>query len=360
MAEISQSMQNEEWMQFLLRDFETADQLYDAVFRAAMLISRLPFAYVSRLRHGTHLRIEAMVDMLGVGVQPGEDIPLGDLLAGEVLRKEDTLVIPDVASTPLARHSATHRFGVRCFLGTPLRLGNDQIYGVLGLMDRQPHDHLGRPELLRIGMLGRWLSRELQIRRLSRENEARAQRLSTLSLENQNLRTQLEQSSFRDPLTELLNSRYFNQLLQTETARARRHEYQISLLWLALDDFQSISRGQPLSVTHNILRSLASLLRRHLRNVDHACRYGEEVFAILLPQTDLNGASVVAERIRNTVAEHRFSLGQNTDDLQMSLSIGVAGMAPQEEEPARGMLLRARRAWEQSVNTGGNCIHYIR
>jgi len=342
------------WMQFLLQQSTSPSQLFENAFKAAIDITGMPVAGVMRLRLDSHLRVEALADQVGMGYRAGEEHPLNELLEGEVVRKRDTIVIPDVASTQLARHPARLKFGLRSFVGTPLILRNQQLYGVLSMADRRPH-MLGKDELMRIGMLGQWLSQQIELRQLTRELHTKNERLTTLSQQIERMQTQIEQGSIRDPITDLFNRRHFNKLLHTESARAQRHAYPLTLLLIYPDGFSSIARQWGAETGHAILSSFGVLLRRHLRNIDSAARYTEDMFAVLLPQTPAAGSAIVGERIRAAITEHRFT-SQQGQELFLSVSVGIASLLPLENDPANGMLSRARTALEQARNAGGNRV----
>ncbi len=351
-------LSQDSWMHFLMQPAEKAASLYENAFKAAMAITNMPVTGVTRVRHETHLRVEALVDQISIGYRAGDEIPVSEMLENEVLLKRDTIVIPDVATSPLARHPARQKYNIRSFIGTPLLGHNQQPYGVLSLVDRRPHP-LGTEELLRIGLVGQWLSHALSARHLATELHAKRERVAALSHEIQKLQTQIEQGSIRDAITDLYNSRHFNRLLQVESNRAQRHAYPLSLLLVYPDGMHQIARQRGSDITHGILRSIGVLLRRHLRNIDSAARYSEEVFGILLPQTDMPGASIVAERIRSQIANHRFKIGASSGEnkeLLLTVSVGISSLSATESEPANGLLARARGAIQQARNSGGNRV----
>jgi diguanylate cyclase (GGDEF)-like protein len=347
-------------MHFLLQPNATTGQLYENAFKAVMTITDMPVASIMRVRHETHFRVEALADQVEIGYYAGQEWPIGELLENEVLHKRDTIVIPDVATSPLARHPAVARFGIRSFIGTPLLIRNQQPYGILSSVSRKPQA-LDTPDMIRISVIGRWLAHAIEARQLAHELETKNERISVLSHEIQRLKHQIEQGSIRDPITDLFNTRHFNKMLQIESTRAQRHAYPISLLLIYPDGFHNMIHERGSDAIHNTLRSMGVLLRRHLRNIDSAYRYTEELFAILLPQTDLPGASIVAERIRSTIANHSFVIPQTNapatpmpSNLNLTVSIGLATISARESDPAAGLLARARGAVQQARNTGGN------
>lgn len=348
----------ERWIHYLLQPADKSAQLYENAFKAAMSITRMPVAGVWRLRRETHLRVEALADQIGMSFRAGDELPAIDMLENEVLQKQDTIMIPDLASSPLARHPSRMQHNIRSFIGTPLMLQSQQAYGVLSVFSRQP-EALGPDELLKFGLLGRWLSHALESRQLSRELDSKNERIAALSHEVHRLQTQIEQGSIRDPITDLFNSRHFNRLLQVESHRAQRHAYPLSLLLVYPDGLHQLVRQRGSEITHSILRSIGAMLRRHLRNIDSAARHTEEVFGVLLPQTDMPGASIVAERIRATIANHVFKLprsGGGYEEVSLSGSVGIATLSAIESDPATGLLSRARGAIQQARNAGGNRV----
>ena len=351
-----QSHTDEGWMRFLLQPDPQTPQLFENLFRAAVDITDFPLVQVLRLRYETHLRVEALVDQIGVGYRAGAEFPLEDVLDKEVIRKKDSIVIPDISTTSLVRTPAVNRYGIRSYIGTPIILKNQQLYGVLSLFDRESHV-LGPDVLLRISLLGQWLSKEIELRQMSKELSTKNNRVAALAQELQRLQTQVEQGSIRDPITDLLNSRYFNKLLQTEASRAQRHAYPLSLLLVFPDGLPSLRRQLGLDAGNSILSSMGVLLRRYLRTIDSAARYSEEIFAILLPQTDHVGASIVAERIRSTISMHAFTgAGPNAPSLSLTASIGISDMLSFEDNPAAAIFSRARKALEQARSAGGNRV----
>ncbi len=124
-----------------------------------------------------------------------------------------------------------------------------------------------------------------------------------------------------DELTGLANRRKFGEELARELERSRRFGLELCLVMLDIDHFKRINdtRGHP--VGDQVLVGIAEALRASLRNIDLACRYGGEEFALLLPATPGDDAVRVAERVRAAVADR--PLGPD-GDLHVTLSAGVA------------------------------------
>ncbi|MEM1007845.1 MAG: diguanylate cyclase [Myxococcota bacterium] len=345
----------EDWMLNLLQPSAgSIEEVFEQAFEAAIHVSGLEHIRITRLRHDTHLRIDALYSKQQLPYEAGQEIPIEQLLDQEVIRRHDALAIPDLSQSPFSRHPEVLRTHIRSMIGVPLWLSNKQIYGVLSVFDHAPQSW-GTEVLLRTSMIGRWLAHEIELRKMNRELTTKSNRLSSMAQELQRLQKQVEQGSINDPITDLLNSRYFNNLMRVETARAQRHVYPLSLLLLSPDNFAQLRQQFGAAFGDSILRSIGVLLRRHLRNIDSAARYSDEMFAILLPQTDISGSAIVANRIRTTINTHTF-VTPSSPKVHLSISLGISTMNNKDEDPATGMSSRARRALEQARKAGGNRV----
>ncbi|MBW2675376.1 MAG: diguanylate cyclase [Deltaproteobacteria bacterium] len=139
--------------------------------------------------------------------------------------------------------------------------------------------------------------------------------------------------SIVDALTQLYNSRYFYHQLKVEIARAERYEQPVTLLMLDLDDFKKFNDAYGHVEGDEVLSRFGQVLRRCLRKMDSAYRYGGEEFTVVLPMTPTEGAAVVAERIRTEFKKETFSLSPG-QDVHMMVSIGLAQYKPQEDMKA--------------------------
>jgi diguanylate cyclase (GGDEF)-like protein len=139
----------------------------------------------------------------------------------------------------------------------------------------------------------------------------------------------LEELSNTDDLTKLYNRRYFMELLELEFQRAQRYESRISFVMIDIDHFKNFNDSHGHLIGDRILYEVAQILRDSLRVHDIVGRYGGEEFALLMPETDLKGALVVAERYRKRVED--FVLLERDQELRVTISLGVA------DYPRRGL-----------------------
>ncbi|EKQ54378.1 MULTISPECIES: GGDEF domain-containing protein [unclassified Clostridium] len=117
---------------------------------------------------------------------------------------------------------------------------------------------------------------------------------------------QLYQNSYKDPLTGLQNRRYFYDMLVYEMNKLSRDNSTVSLAIIDVDNFKSINDTFGHTKGDKVLKELSHIFVDSVRTYDTVARWGGEEFAIIFPQTDSNGALVLAERIRNIVEEHTF------------------------------------------------------
>jgi two-component system cell cycle response regulator len=166
-------------------------------------------------------------------------------------------------------------------------------------------------------------------------------------IKNLALFEQVKNLALRDALTGLHNYRYFRETLLYEVERSRRYNMPLSLLFLDIDDFKQIN--DTLGHLHGdaIIRDVGALLKSGIRLADLLCRYGGDEFVLLMGQTPLSQAELLAERLRRLIAQsplNQAGLGPG-----VTVSIGVAGLTPgmsMEDliKAADGALYRAKAA----------------
>lgn len=181
-----------------------------------------------------------------------------------------------------------------------------------------------------------------------------------ICLENVINNERLTYIGLTDPLTKVSNRRYVEQRMQEEIARARRQQYSIACMYLDIDFFKQINDRHGHQGGDEVLREVAQRIKAELRLSDTLGRYGGEEFVVLLVNTDLKDAMLVAERIRLGVAARSFRLSQ-ADSCQATISIGLTGVAPsqnqgEETAVASDMILRADRALYQAKSAGRNRV----
>jgi diguanylate cyclase (GGDEF)-like protein len=166
---------------------------------------------------------------------------------------------------------------------------------------------------------------------------------------------QLEEKARLDAKTGLLNAREFETSLRTEIERSTRAGTPLSLLMLDLDFLRDINNTHGHLAGDVVIRGIADIFREHLRRYDVASRFGGEEFAILLPETEPAVAALIAERIREAVAERPFQVETSPEPLHATVSTGVAG-CPEHATSQRDLIHRADLAVYRAKAGGRNRV----
>jgi diguanylate cyclase (GGDEF)-like protein len=168
------------------------------------------------------------------------------------------------------------------------------------------------------------------------------------------LREELRGRAETDPLTGVANRRRFYQALEIECLRFTRSHFPLSVLMIDLDYFKEVNDQYGHAVGDTVLRIVAQLLLLSLRKTDLLARYGGEEFAVLLPETPLLGAAVIADRIRQTICQKPILAEGN--QIQVSVSIGVASHDEDREATPEILLKKADLALYRAKGTGRNRV----
>jgi len=184
--------------------------------------------------------------------------------------------------------------------------------------------------------------------------------LVALGIEKCDLFEKTEELSLRDGLTGLFNHRVFMEKLDEETRRRERTGHPLSVIMLDIDDFKRINDTYGHKSGDTVLTELASVMRYQVRNspTDVLARYGGEEFALLLADTPLERAVMVAERIRAAVAGHVFPRFDQGPEEHPTVSVGVATSSAVTERGA-GLVSAADKALYHSKRTGKNRTSYV-
>jgi two-component system cell cycle response regulator len=165
----------------------------------------------------------------------------------------------------------------------------------------------------------------------------------------------LEALAQTDPLTDALNRRALTERLNAELERARRYDSMVTLLMIDLDHFKRINDTYGHLVGDDVLMALAALLQHEVRSVDLVARYGGEEFVIVLPETREEGAVAFAERIRERIEAHPFSMADGPT-LQVTASIGVATFPAPRVATVEDLFTRADQALYRAKAEGRNRV----
>ncbi|MBI5031464.1 MAG: diguanylate cyclase [Chloroflexi bacterium] len=165
----------------------------------------------------------------------------------------------------------------------------------------------------------------------------------------------LKKEAQTDGKTGLLNAHYFNKLFITEMDRAENLQHPLSVIMADLDLLRNINNSYGHLAGDAVLVGVAKIVRDEIRKYDLAGRFGGEEFCIALPETPLEEAVSIAERIRRAIESTGFKLNENALSINVTMSFGVASF-PQDATAPNELIHQADVAVYQAKLQGRNCV----
>jgi diguanylate cyclase (GGDEF)-like protein len=185
----------------------------------------------------------------------------------------------------------------------------------------------------------------LRLKRVVNERQLTKERIHMLK--------RLQRLAITDALTALYNSRHFYSQIELEVGRSNRYQHPLSLLLLDIDHFKDFNDTFGHLEGNKVLQRIGGVIRSCLRKMDSAYRYGGEEFTVILPETSIEEAEVVAHRIRNAIAEEVFTPVPGKE-VSVTVSIGVTQYRLKEE--INSFVQRSDNAMYTSKNGGRNMV----
>jgi len=259
-------------------------------------------------------------------------IAMGQGIAGVVMRENRPLVatVDEMGQLSLPER----KYKTRSFISYPIAIGRRR-FGVLNLADK-------------IGG-GAYDIRDLSIIELVAPQIA----LALERAEWQQRANQFQLMSLTDPLTGLHNRRYLEARLAEELSRSKRYNYPLSFMMIDIDDFKVYNDLNGHQAGDRALEITAQCFHAALRKIDVASRYGGEEFSILLPQTTLEEAGIIADRIRRKIMTTKFPHGASQPGGMVTASIGLSSFSPALNS-AEAIVRAADRALYHAKSHGKN------
>jgi diguanylate cyclase (GGDEF)-like protein len=182
---------------------------------------------------------------------------------------------------------------------------------------------------------------DLRIKRVIREVK--------LKKEHAKMVYRLEELAITDGLTGLYNSRHFFSQLKVEIERHTRYHHPLSLLLLDIDKFKNFNDTWGHIEGDKVLMAMGEIITSCLRSNDTAYRYGGEEFTVILPETRVDEACLVGERIRGTLAQHKFTPDKRTE-VKETISLGATQLSA--KDTLESFIKRADMAMYESKKAG--------
>jgi diguanylate cyclase (GGDEF)-like protein len=227
----------------------------------------------------------------------------GERIADQVCRVAKSILVEDVELISLSPAPVDREYRSKSFICFPLVIGN-RIVGVLNVTEKRSGASYNQNDLKLLEAIAPQLA--IAVDRATLERKA----------------GQLEQLSITDGLTGLLNRRYLNERLSEEVNRSQSNNFEMSFVMIDLDNFKRYNDQFGHRAGDEALKIVAQCLKENLRTHDVAARYGGEEFSLLLPQTSLSEAHLIAERVRQKIENTEFPHGNIT------VSVGVGAYSP--------------------------------
>jgi diguanylate cyclase (GGDEF)-like protein len=278
---------------------------------------------------GDELRFFALSSTIGSVWQAGEKIPLEGTATEWVCREKKSLYEADLMQQHKFWTGEQHlQQGIRSIIYLPLITKGEGI-GALISAACQPNAYTAK-----------------QIALLSKLAEQIA-----APVENAYLYYKAERRSRIDELTGLFNRRHFEERLQEEIARHSRYGGEFSLAMLDLDHLKTYNDIYGHPAGDKLLNQIGGIIRASIRSADRAFRYGGDEFTIILPNTTVDDAYTVAERVREQIANQMKAKG-----IAITCSIGLAGY-PSDSVMSYELITAADTALYYAKRTGGDRVY---
>jgi len=251
------------------------------------------------------------------------------------IRSKELILVPDIDShkKPIIRKSQrvfAENYRTKNCAIVPL-ICQDRVVGVLNLADKMDSDHFGSGDVALIELFSQ---------------------LVGASIGNIKLFEKIQRQATTDGLTGLVNHKTFYEILEKELWRSRRYGGRISLIMIDIDNLKNINDAYGHRAGDKAIRKISKKIKECIRQIDTAARYGGDEFAVILLNTSLDDAIVVAQRMVDAVASSQTTWQK--EQIQLSISVGL-GQYDAETTP-EDITSRSDRALYMAKQAGKNTV----
>jgi len=276
----------------------------------------------------------------GLSTDPSSVSPVrvGEGVSGEVINTGKALMVTDVRMAGRKPAPAERHYKTNSFISYPITIGGRKV-GVLNVTDKSGGGTYDEVDLSLLEIIGPQVALALE------------------RAEWQERATEFQLMSITDALTALPNRRNLEERLAEELSRSKRYDYPMSFLMIDIDDFKAYNDKNGHQAGDVALQITAHCLKGALRQADVASRYGGEEFCILLPQTAMAEAGVIADRIRDRVSTTHFPHGKSQPLGRVTISVGVSTFMKNVDTP-ENIIAAADRALYQAKSMGKDRVEF--
>jgi len=265
-------------------------------------------------------------------------VRVGEGVSGEVIDTGKPVMVTDLRIAGRKAAPPERRYKTNSFISYPIMIGGRKV-GVLNVTDKSGGGVYDEVDLSLLEIIGPQVALALE------------------RAEWQERATEFQLMSITDSLTGLPNRRYLEERLAEELNRSKRYDYPMSFLMIDIDDFKAYNDKNGHQAGDVALQITAHCLKGALRAVDIASRYGGEEFCILLPQTGISEAGVIADRIRHRVSTTEFPHGKAQPLGQVTISVGVSTFT-KNVDTSENIIAAADRALYQAKSMGKDRVEF--
>lgn len=230
-------------------------------------------------------------------------LKMGEGVAGWVAAHGEPMLVADAKSHPQVAHYVDEQvsFTTNSIICVPLTV-KEQVFGVIEIVNGLADRNYTEADLAILSTIADF---------------------AAIAIDNARSYAQVNALVITDDLTGLYNSRHFDTLLDQEVGRSRRYHAPLSLVFFDLDFFKKVNDTHGHLVGSRMLSEVGRLVKKHIRSVDLAARFGGDEYVILLPNTDKAGALQLVSNLRKTLREHQFH-ADDGQPITITASFGIA------------------------------------
>lgn len=280
------------------------------------------------------LALEAAVGAEGAALP--SRIKLGDGVAGGVLAAGLPLVVRDTDDDLRLPVERPGSYRTKSFISFPIMLGPRKI-GVINLTDRADGSPYDEEDLSLLELVSPHLALIIDRTEWHRKAEA------------------YQRMSLTDALTGLPNRRYLEDRLYEEVERSKRYDTPLAFMIIDVDHFKSYNDIFGHTNADRVLKQTAHILRGSIRAIDMAARFAGDEFCVVLPETQIEDAARIAERLKAAVSGAEYTSEQGLPMARVTLSVGVSSFSGSRQTPL-AIIETADRALYQAKMQGRNCV----
>ena len=281
---------------------------------------------------GAELRLAGLEGIAEGGNLIGQSYPItGCQLCNLVVQHRRPLITESIRREDILLPLPVD-FDVRSYLGVPI-VFLDHVTGLLALYSRSTNH---------------FAAGDIRVAELFANQAA-------IALQNSRLFRQMSELAVTDNLTGLINRRGFFELAEKEVERAHRYKRSLCMVMFDIDDFKKVNDTHGHLIGDQVLRVLASTVRRATRSTDTVCRFGGDEFLILMPEAGLEQATATAERLRQKISTEMIVVTA-AGQLSLTISLGVVCLDGDADETVEKLIERADAAMYKAKAAGKNRV----